>query len=159
LECQCPIAATCQGAKALLRAPVFRGIAIAGCLYHFVEFLGRVGEFHPLIQRQDLIAGAREIGLAMTRFLADLDNPKWDDVMKADIDEGSRLGVTGTPTLFINGKEYVGARSAQELEQIVYSEVANAGMRPVSFGQRPVPQRALQPHRLNSNGSQTFAAP
>ena len=52
---------------------------------------------------------AREIGLDMERFERDLIAAETHERVNNDLDEARRNGVTGTPTLFIDGVRYDGA--------------------------------------------------
>lgn len=47
---------------------------------------------------------AREIGLDMERFNADVEAPELWALIRKDMEEGQRAEVRGTPTAFINGK-------------------------------------------------------
>jgi protein-disulfide isomerase len=40
--------------------------------------------------------------------------------------EGNSLGVTGTPTFFINGRELVGAQPAPKFNDVINEEIARA---------------------------------
>lgn len=78
-------------------------------------------EMHDLLfERQDSWKGlndpanlfvdyAKEIGLDGERFRNCLETGKYADEVKHDFEEGTKKGVTGTPTFFINGKKVVGA--------------------------------------------------
>ena len=79
---------------------------------------GRFWEMHDLLfanrhalKQDQLLAYAQRLGLDKTRFLADQESPKIHNHIAADLEEGHRLGVRGTPTFFINGKKLVGAKS------------------------------------------------
>jgi protein-disulfide isomerase len=61
---------------------------------------------------------ATQLGLDRTRFDAALDSRKFADVVQTDVDEGIRLGLKGTPSLFINGRR-VTAKSYEELKESV----------------------------------------
>ena len=39
--------------------------------------------------------------------------------LRRDIDQGTQVGIEGTPTFFVNGLKFVGGRSAEELAKIV----------------------------------------
>jgi protein-disulfide isomerase len=100
---------------------------------------GKFWDMHDLvfgnqgaIKRDDLLRRAQQLGLEMNRFVADLDSDKFQKVIDEDKAEGSRLGVTGTPTLFVNGKRMIGARSLSE-----YKEVIDAALSPNS--RAPIP--------------------
>src|ERR1044071_2405421 len=47
---------------------------------------------------------ATELGLDRTRFDSSLDSGKFADKVQRDIVDGRKLGINGTPTLYINGK-------------------------------------------------------
>jgi NhaA family Na+:H+ antiporter len=52
---------------------------------------------------------ARALGLEMQRFESDLDAPDTRERVDEDLDDARRVGVTGTPTIFIDGVRYDGA--------------------------------------------------
>src|SRR5260370_15403620 len=77
---------------------------------------GRFWEMHdwiygpaPPIAEQDVIEFARSLGLDMKRFAIDMDGDETRGRVDEDLAEGRRNGVTGTPTLFIDGIRYDGA--------------------------------------------------
>jgi protein-disulfide isomerase len=61
------------------------------------------------LKRDDLLGYARRLGLDIIRFTTDLDSNRFDAVLHRDVAEGTKLGVDGTPTFFVNGKRLVGA--------------------------------------------------
>ena len=67
---------------------------------------------------------AREIGLDMELFERDLDTADTQARIDADLSEARRLGVSGTPTIFIDGVRYDGAWD--------FYSLANAFEQPVS---------------------------
>jgi protein-disulfide isomerase len=52
--------------------------------------------------RPILISYARELGLNVEQFVRDMDSPQVDQRVTADIERASSMGVTGTPTVFID---------------------------------------------------------
>ena len=46
--------------------------------------------------------------------------------LQKDIDEGTRLGVTGTPAFFINGRPLTGAQPLEAFTRIIDDELARA---------------------------------
>ena len=42
--------------------------------------------------------------------------------MQKDIEEGKRLGVTGTPTFFVNGAKLVGAITPDQFDELIQEE-------------------------------------
>jgi NhaA family Na+:H+ antiporter len=77
---------------------------------------GRFWEMHDWIYDSDapvteerVVERARSLGLDMERFMADLDAPATAARVDEDLADGRRNGVTGTPTLFVDGVRYDGA--------------------------------------------------
>jgi len=58
-----------------------------------------------------------------------------DDVVKASVKEGESLGMTATPTLFVNGQEVDGALSAGDLRKIFDEALDQAGVPPLKNAQ------------------------
>jgi len=67
---------------------------------------------------------AQELGLDMTKFKADLDSGKFKAAVEAETKEGSTLGVTGTPAVFINGRKISGAYPFDTFKKIADEELA-----------------------------------
>ena len=72
---------------------------------------GKYHEMHDLLfqnpeahKKEDLVAGARSLGLDMARFESDY--AALAAQVEADKKEGEDAGVDGTPTIFINGHKY-----------------------------------------------------
>jgi protein-disulfide isomerase len=74
----------------------------------------------------DLKASAAKLGLDAKKFDACLDKTKYQSQIQQDMAEGTKLGVTGTPTFFINGREISGAQPANKFEEIIDDEMARA---------------------------------
>ncbi len=74
----------------------------------------------------DLKAAAAKLGLDKKKFDACLDKTKYQSQIQQDMAEGTKLGVTGTPTFFINGREISGAQPANKFEEIIDDEMARA---------------------------------
>ena len=53
--------------------------------------------------RQIFVQYARELGMNADRFSRDLDSPQVEQRISDDMQKGTSLGVTGTPTVFIEG--------------------------------------------------------
>lgn len=89
----------------------------------------RFWEMHDLLfanqaalKRDDLLRYAAKLKLNLERFSKDLDSERLKQIIEADKAEGLRLGVGGTPTFFINGRGYSGAKSFAQLTQLVRYE-------------------------------------
>jgi protein-disulfide isomerase len=90
---------------------------------------GKFWEMHDLlfanpsaVARADLMRYAAKLGLDADRFSKDIDSDRLKQRIEADRAEGEKLGVQGTPTFFVNGRAYSGARSSDQLKQLVLSE-------------------------------------
>lgn len=77
---------------------------------------GRFWEMHDWIydsrspvNEERVASFARSLGLDMAKFKADLESPETRTRVDEDHDDGERNGVTGTPTLFVDGIRYDGA--------------------------------------------------
>jgi protein-disulfide isomerase len=77
---------------------------------------GKFWEMHDImfkhqqaLDRASLEKYAAEIGLNVDKFKADLDSGKWKAKVDAEMAEGTKIGLTGTPSFFINGKVLIGA--------------------------------------------------
>ncbi len=46
--------------------------------------------------------------------------------MQSNVEEGTRVGVTGTPTFFINGRLVSGAQSMESFVRVIEEELAQA---------------------------------
>jgi protein-disulfide isomerase len=77
---------------------------------------GKYWEYHDLLfanqknlTRDDFIKYAKELKLDVPKFTAALDSAKHKSRIEADAAEAAKLGVTGTPAFFINGRFLNGA--------------------------------------------------
>lgn len=66
---------------------------------------------------------ATRLGLDVEALLACLDSGKFSDEVEADARYAAGLGVTGTPTFFINGLPLVGAQPLSEFRAMIESEL------------------------------------
>jgi protein-disulfide isomerase len=92
---------------------------------------GRFWEYHDLIyenqssgnsggyNEENLTALAEEAGLDVDRFREDLEGARYDDVVQADFREGQDLGISGTPTFFINDRALVGLQPLATFEEAI----------------------------------------
>jgi protein-disulfide isomerase len=53
-----------------------------------------------------------------------LTSGKYKAVVQQDLNEGAQLGLTGTPTFFINGREISGNQPLEAFEAILDEELA-----------------------------------
>ena len=67
---------------------------------------------------------AKEVGLDMSAFETCFDAGKYQAAVKKDIEEGQRVGVTGTPAFFINGRLVSGAQPLDAFARVIDDELA-----------------------------------
>lgn len=90
-----------------------------------------------------LKAEAQKLGLDMNKFSSCLDSGSKASLVKADLDAGTKAGVTGTPSFFINGRNIPGAAPFDQFKSIIDEELngtaaANAARTTVDVGDLPI---------------------
>ncbi len=104
---------------------------------------GKFWELHDMMfQNQQrlaenyLIGYAKKIGLDMERFKADLGNAATEAMVMADMAEGRKLGIRGTPTFIIGETKVVGAVPYEKLKSAIEKELnKETGVQSESAGQ------------------------
>ncbi len=98
---------------------------------HCAESQGKYWEMHDKmfaadgkIEVPDLKKYAREVGMDGDKFDKCLDGGEMAKAVKEHQDAGSKLGVTGTPAFFINGRALTGAQPIEEFKAIIDAELA-----------------------------------
>lgn len=89
--------------------------------YHDLLFAGQ-----PELGRDSMLAYAERVGLGREAFAACLDSGKFQAEVEKDVGEGRALGVTGTPTFFINGQRLVGAHPVETFREAVREALSSA---------------------------------
>jgi protein-disulfide isomerase len=89
----------------------------------FWEYHDRLYANLPKASADDLKSYANEVGLNVNSFDLCFAHRKFKAVVQQDLNEGAKLGLTGTPTLFINGREISGIQSSEALEAIIDEEL------------------------------------
>jgi len=77
------------------------------------------------LQVSNLKMQARNLGMDGDKFDFCLDSGKYEQKVKDDLAYGGSLGVSGTPSFFINGVMLVGAQPQGEFEKIIDAEIKN----------------------------------
>lgn len=95
---------------------------------------GRFWEYHDLLfvaqpdfEREDLLRYAERIGLERASFAECLDSARFRDAVEQDMTEGRALGITGTPTFFVNGRRLVGAMPVEAFREAVRAALTEDG--------------------------------
>lgn len=88
--------------------------------YHDALFSGQFG-----LDRAGFEQAAIQTGLDGEALLNCLDSGRYADEVQEDLQYGAGLGVTGTPTFFINGIPMVGAQPLLRFIEVINSELAS----------------------------------
>ena len=75
----------------------------------------------------DLEGRAARLGVKTDDFRACLASDKHDQFVLDSSEEGRKLGVSGTPTFFVNGRRLTGVRSEADLDEVIRAELARQG--------------------------------
>jgi predicted DsbA family dithiol-disulfide isomerase len=75
------------------------------------------------LSRAAILALASAIGLDMKRFEADLDSFATRQAVNRDMEDGAKIGVMSTPTLFIDGQHYNGPIKLDILKPLLEAEL------------------------------------
>jgi len=121
------------------------------------------GRFRPMNDRLFALGGrvdrpavellARELGLDMVRFRADLDSRAHRAAIAADAADARALGVAGTPSFFINGRPVRGNRPLHAFAAVIEAELARAA---AARGGAPGPVARGEADRASSAGSRAL---
>jgi protein-disulfide isomerase len=148
----CPFCRTVVGTLKQLLAQypdrvrwVFRDFPIAGlhpeaqAAHEAARCAGEQGKFWPyhdlLFERPPdvspaaLRALAAQVGVEAAAFGQCLDSRKYRGAVNADIEAGTKLGITGTPTFFINGAMLVGNQPLADFQRLIEAELARTAVK------------------------------
>jgi protein-disulfide isomerase len=93
---------------------------------------GKFWEYHdvlftqsPQLAIEDLRRYAGQVGLDVAKFESCLAAGVHKAAVQRDLDEGNRLGITGTPAFFINGRALTGAQPLESFTRLIDQELAS----------------------------------
>jgi protein-disulfide isomerase len=84
----------------------------------------KIFEGQRLLSDAQYEAWAKEIGLDVERFKRDVVSATVKDRVAADLAEAEKLGVTGTPAFFINGRYLSGAQPFANFKRVIDEALA-----------------------------------
>jgi protein-disulfide isomerase len=94
---------------------------------------GKFWEYHdalyansPKAAVEELKAYAKEVGINATSFEQCFTSGKYKGLVQRDLSEAAQLGLTGTPTFFINGREMSGAQPVEAFAAVIDEELNQA---------------------------------
>jgi protein-disulfide isomerase len=94
---------------------------------------GKFWEYHRglMMERGDLTdadlkARAAKLSLEPAKFATCLASDRYDAAIQGGFEDGAKVGVSGTPTYFINGRMLTGARPFEQFQEVIDSELARS---------------------------------
>ncbi len=90
----------------------------------FREMHRKLFEAQPAHSKEDLQRIARDAGLDMARFEKDWNDPAVREKVMSDRAEGDKLGLEGTPSIFVNGRFYSDRLQLSDFRDWVNEELA-----------------------------------
>jgi protein-disulfide isomerase len=95
--------------------------------YHDYLFAHQDGENKGAFSRMNLKQFATAVGLDTTQFNSCLDQNKYQAEVQKDITDARALGVSATPTSFVNGSMVVGAVGFSDFRTTIEQELSKSG--------------------------------
>ncbi len=90
----------------------------------FWEYHDKVYSYSPKLSADELKSYAKEVGLNVESFDQCFASGKYRAAVQKDLNDGAQLGLTGTPTFFINGREMSGAQPLEAFSAIIDEELS-----------------------------------
>ncbi len=94
---------------------------------------GKFGEMHDklfenstALSRDKYIEIATQIGLDVKKFTSDIDSNAYRAEIDTETQEAMKVGATGTPSTFVNGRYLSGAQPIDAFKRIIDEEIAKA---------------------------------
>jgi protein-disulfide isomerase len=75
------------------------------------------------MNRDQYIAYAKELKMDVAKFTKDMDQATFKTAIEADSAEAAKLGVSGTPAFFVNGRFLSGAKPFEEFAKTINEEL------------------------------------
>jgi protein-disulfide isomerase len=105
---------------------------------------GKFWEMHAVLfrdprslSREGLVEAATSVGMDRTVFAACLDSPTAKQAVERDLARARDLPIEGTPTIFINGRLYLGGIDYDGLLRYVEEELSRRALRAAATGSAP----------------------
>ena len=76
------------------------------------------------LDKDNLLASAKKIGLKEAEFKTCLEATKYKAVIDTDMAEGQKIGIKSTPSFFVNGKLINGAQPLEVFSEVIDEELA-----------------------------------
>ncbi|HET9934016.1 MAG TPA: thioredoxin domain-containing protein [Polyangiaceae bacterium] len=93
----------------------------------FWEMHHALFDAQPRVDPENVESLAKGLGLDMKRFAADRDSEATADVVARDRKQGEALALKSTPSIFVNGRQFVPGGESDDLEEWVKLELELVG--------------------------------
>lgn len=105
----------------------------------FWELLAKIYGHQSELDRAALLGWACEIGVDLRAFAKGLFEGRYHARVAIDVADGDRLGIRGTPSVFVDGRAYLGRRLMSDVRPVLDSLLAVRGAAPrrPASGTRP----------------------
>ncbi|HKZ33429.1 MAG TPA: DsbA family protein, partial [Vicinamibacteria bacterium] len=104
--------------------PAARAARCAGAQGRFWEYhRGMMSQPGPL-DTADLRSRAAMLKLDQAKFHTCLASDRFDAAIRAELHQGTELGVSGTPAYFVNGRMLSGSRPIDSFAELIEAELA-----------------------------------
>ncbi len=111
--------------NAQISAEAYECAADQGKGWEFHDKLFEVGQSDGTgLDKASLKTYAKGLGLDAAKFDSCLDGGNKTATVQADFSYGASLGVSGTPTFYVNGKQLVGAQPYESFKALIDAELA-----------------------------------
>ncbi len=104
---------------------------------------GKFWDYHKLlyqnyqsINEQKIQELAKVLGLDLDRFNADMRSPDIQALITRDLEEGRKIGVRGTPSVFVNGRR-LKKRRLDDFKRVIDEELRRQSLGNPSAGSKP----------------------
>ncbi|MBI2097042.1 MAG: DsbA family protein [Candidatus Sungbacteria bacterium] len=94
--------------------------------YHNYLFEHQNGENQGAFSQNNLKIFAKTLDLETAKFNSCLDSGKYESEIAKDAADGRAIGVSATPTTFVNGVQVTGAVPYEQIKAIIEAELAKA---------------------------------
>ena len=107
--------------------PAHRAACAAGEQGKFWEMYDLIFSNQQDLSEETYIKYAEQLKLNVSKFKADMAGTKYDQFLDDEGKQADGLGVRGTPTFFINGRQIRGARPFEAFKAVIDDELAKKG--------------------------------
>jgi protein-disulfide isomerase len=112
--------------------PASEAAACANAQGKFWEYHKKLFDNQSALAKDNLKTYAKEVGLDQAKFDKCLDSSEFKTKVDQDVEAASKVGVTGTPAFFINGRLLSGAQPFEKFKEVIDEELAADAAKPKS---------------------------